>query len=241
MKLNELTLNEYQRRAMSCERYAWRIVEKKTRLQETTDKLQEAVRTKLNNNEQIRLGIVSAVFHTLAWEYADKCISYATEHRIEQTKALTRAAKEARQEWERNMEKTFGQNGFNVHREQVKEIFERWQTDFAVMYFTVSNEYKRTMPGVPYEELSVNAITGMQVIKVFHKWAKEAGEVLVRRMGITEASINTKYMDKLYAILDAYAGNLSPNFQQDKTDFVLCREIFYKNVLSTIFNVNVRK
>lgn len=187
-------------------------------------------------DEQVQIAFIPLVIENLIWIYADKCIAYAVENRMDVLKKLTRAARHVKDEYERFQRQSLDNKHIENERENARKFIAHCGNDFTIMYYTINGEYKRTNPDFPHDKLATNAIIGMLLIRYLDAWNKKIDGIIADKLGKGKNSVRTPEMDKLYAVLDAYAGNLGA-FNFNKPDISMCMTILNRRLNGMHFEV----
>ena len=80
-------------------------------------------------------------------------------------------------------------------------------TDFAVLWYSVNNEFKRLYPNVAYDEMRTDAIIARMMIEALRHHQREMNRLIATKMHDDSRVVENPYVTKLYTILDAFIGN----------------------------------
>lgn len=194
------------------------------------------IQQNFTEEDTIRMIIKPLVLQALVWQYADKCMQWGIDNQVDALKKLCRAVRHIREEDEQYKRQPLRNGSLEKVAEEARRFVEVCGNDFTILYFVVLREYKRIQPDSSNAECSVNAIIGMLLVRFIDAWNIRMNKIIARRLGNENVGLSLPKMQKLYACLDAYAGDID-GFNWQHRDIALCLTILRNKLEKVELNV----
>lgn len=166
--------------AMSSERYAWKILRTDYAEDETEAKVVR-IKQAIPMDKQKQYTYVPLLLQGIVLHYADACLKYAVEHRLDAMKKVSRALRKVIEAWDEDMSRG-GRNVHLVARNVANDFIEMHQWHFVTLYNVLNQEYKRLKPDYEHIELITNALAGRLMVGLLvaleNKYANIVGEAI---------------------------------------------------------------
>lgn len=196
----------------NAKRFKWRpstqeaLVEQEFR--ETVEGSTKAMMENLTIDEQMRISFVPLIITELAWTYAEKAMVCAARDKVEILKKLNRTLKELHKKYNSELRKDLDYSHAEKTIEQTKRCIEEIDRDLTVLYFSVNQEFKRTTPEYPCDELRTYAIISTLFVDLLEKWNREMDQFLAEKLSDHELSpsVVPPIVEQLRKGMVAFAG-----------------------------------
>lgn len=208
------------------------------------DRLRDAVSTesilleRLSKQEQVRATIVPLVIAHIAWYFADKVTSIAAQQRVSILKKLSREVKSLRHDYDYRMRNSMSHSNIKEVEEQIKMFESIIGMDIQILYFSVNNEFKRTMPNYPHDELRTYAIMSVLFIDYLQEYNNKMSDMLLER--IPEKNLSripvSPVLEKLRKVMELVSG-VSKKFNYKDRNIVLSMAVIKNRVNGIEFSV----
>lgn len=142
----------------------------------------KAMMERLTLDEQMRVSFVPLIITQLAWRYADKAMECAARDKVSILKKLSRTLKMVRQKYDDELRRELDCVHFCKIIEQTEMCISKISHDLAILYFSANQEFKRSTPEYPYDELRTYAIMSSLFIKLLESYNKEMDKLLSERL-----------------------------------------------------------
>lgn len=244
--------NKKQQLHINSERFNWRVVTekdiaraekrisdrfladmKKAAEIDYRKKVSESVHEMINafdEDECVQIMFVPLVIAQLAFIYADKAKQYCIDHRISETKPVSRAIDKIKSDWETLLSKDLDREHRDNIKQQTMEFLEYdMQRQINIFYFTLLNEFNRQYPNDPYPALRVYTHISVLFILAYDRHNRKMDDLIETRSCKGKSISNPILTDKLFAQMSAYCGN----FILKKTKHMETFERIFDNAIST--------
>lgn len=185
--------------------------------------------------EHIQITFVPLILNEIAWTFALKAIRLGARDKVQDLRKLSRVLRELRDHYERVVCKDLTARDLQRMQNQAQEFMQECAYDFQIMYFTASNVFSKQYGKQPFEEMRVNALLAMLVIRYTDEHNKRCDAMLEQRLGKIQAAKRMPDMDRLYSGMDAYTGELPVPFNFADTNLQMCMGILRNNLLKQQF------
>ena len=184
--------------------------------------------------ENMNIAFVPLIISYIAWAYADKVIAYCADHKISDTKKLSRVIKEVKQKYKYDLEKDLDHRHMKALDNETERFMGELSSEFAILWFSVNNEIKRVYPSLLYDEMRTDAMISMMMIKFLRQHNAKMDELVKRKMHVGSCSIENPYMDALFSAMDAYFGECTLSYNKHMDTWV---KIFQNHIKSIRFEL----
>lgn len=176
--------------AMSCERYAWRIVEKDY-AEEKAKAETERMRRALPSDKLLMYVNAPLLLQGIVLHYAEACLAYATERRLDGViKKTSRAMRIVIAALEEDMSRE-GMEVSAVARRMAYDFMAKHQWHFFTLYNVLNQEYKRFKPDYEHIDLITNALAGRLLTQLLVSMENRYYSKLAEAAGIDYDGKNT--------------------------------------------------
>lgn len=226
---------------INSERFGWEVVtpeqlvaEKKEAQfkQQCKDDVQRILQA-FTFEEHVQITYVPLVLNEIAWQFALKAMALAARDRVQDLKKLNRVLKELRVHYERVVCADMLPSDLNRIQEQTLEFMQEHAYNFQIMYYTACNVFTKQFGKLDFEEMRVNALLAMLVIRYTDEHNKRCDEMLRSRLGKITAAKRMPTMDSLYSGMDAFTGELPQPFNFTDTNLQMCVGIMRNKLLQS--------
>ena len=193
---------------------------------------------RLSKQEQVRATIVPLVIAHIAWDFADKVTSIAAQQRVSILKKLSRDIKSLRHDYDYRMRNSMSHSNIKEVEEQINMFESSIGMDIQILYFSVNNEFKRTMPNYPNDELRTYAIMSVLFIDYLQEYNNETSDMLLER--IPEKNLSripvSPVLEKLRKVMELVSG-VSKKFNYKDRNIGLSMAVIKNRVNGIEFSV----
>lgn len=163
---------------------------------------------RLTLNEQMRVSFVPLIITQFAWIYADKAMECAARDKIGLLKKLSRTLKMVHQRYDDELRRELDYVHFCKIIEQTEMCINKMSHDLTILYFSVNQEFKRSTPEYPYDELRTYAIMSTLFIRLLESHNKEMDKLLAERLRDRHLAPNVTppLIQHLNTGMEAFAG-----------------------------------
>lgn len=157
--------------------------------------------------ENMNIAYVPLVLTTLAFEYTHRVLEQCAVRKIQATKGLCRATRKVEDDYWNFVRKDLNQSKINAVKRETYRYLDEISNDFAILWYSVNNEFKRLYPDVLYDEMRTDAIIARMMIEALRDHQSRMNKVIREKMHDSSRVVENPYVTKLYDILDAFCGN----------------------------------
>lgn len=137
---------------------------------------------RLTLDEQMRVSFLPLVITQMAWHYAEGAMARAARDKVAILKKLSRTLKAARQDYDSELRRELGHGSYARVIDQAEECIGRMRHDLAILYFSVNGEFKRAMPGYPYDEMRTYAIMSVLLVDLLQEHNRDMDKLLADKL-----------------------------------------------------------
>lgn len=228
------------------DRFNWERVELKVLAAEQAEaKFKQAVKTDVERilhaftvKEHMFITFVPLILNEIAWNFAFKAIELGARDRVSDLRKLSRTLRELHQHYERVVCKDLRPQDLQRIQEQAVEFMQEHAYHFQIMYYTACNVFTKQFGKLPFEEMRVNAILAMAVIRYTDEHNKRSDDMLRARLGKIQAAVRMPVMDCLYKGMDAYTGELPEPFNFADTNMQISMGVMRNNLHNSEFLIS---
>ena len=157
--------------------------------------------------ENMNIAYVPLVLTTMSFEYLHKVLQECASYKIQATKELTRAARYVEDAYWNFIRQDLDWSRITAVKNETIRFMDEIATDFAILWYSVNNEFKRLYPDVAYDEMRTDAIIARMMIEALREHQKRMNRLIATKMHDNSRVVENPYVTKLYTILDAFCGN----------------------------------
>ncbi len=192
----------------------------------------------LTVGEQLRVSFVPLIITHIAWHYAEKAMECAARDKVSILKKLSRVLKMARKKYEDDLRRDLDNAHIRHIAQQAEMCMEKIQRDLTILYFSVSQEFKRTTPDYPYDELRTYAIMSMMFIELLEQHNKEMDKLLEEKLHdkTLASSILPPVVSSLHTGMAAFYG-VEGKFNYEEQNVALAMKVIKNRIDSIEFSV----
>ena len=117
--------------------------------------------------ENENVSFVPLVVAEIAWHYAFKVLNYCGKYKIQDTKELTRAIRTLREHYRWMLSETLDFEHLRKVADETRKLMDNISSDMQILWFTVSNEIKLRYPNIEYEDMRVDAMISIMLLKYY--------------------------------------------------------------------------
>lgn len=225
---------------INADRFDWKLItidelKEEYFKQEMADDTQKLI-NKFSFEEHMQMSFVPMIITHIVWHYADMVLAQAAANRIIMFKKAGREVKYVKQRYEEECRKDLDYNHLKSIGEETNRFLQECSYHFEILWFSVNKAFKKSMPEYPYSEMRTNAIIAILLIRFLYEHNKAMDKLIAQKLGGAKNSIRNQWTDKLYTLMEAYAGELGKFDYQDK-DINLCMSVFQNNINKIQFNI----
>lgn len=194
---------------------------------------------RLTTEEQMRVSFVPLIITRLAWVYADKAMTCAARDRVSLLKKLCRELKQVKQDYEREIRRELDYSHVKNVEEQTDMCIDEMGRDLQILYFSVNQEFKRSVPEYPYDELRTYAIISVLFVDYLQSYNRDIDRLLavkLRDRHLSE-SIVPPLIEKLRHIMRGFAG-IEDKFNFNDRNVTLAMAVIKNRINSIEFSIS---
>lgn len=147
-------------------------------ISESTKRMTET----LTIEEQMRVSFVPLIITQLAWNYAEDAMRCAARDKVSILKKLSRTLKMVHNKYEDELKRDLDYRHVENVRKQTDMCIDELKRDLTILYFSVNQEFKRSTPEYPFDELRTYAIISTLFIDLLSDYNKEVDKLLAKRL-----------------------------------------------------------
>lgn len=224
---------KYGTMRINSQRFGWeRVTIQQLKAEKQEAQSKQAVKTDVQRileaftvQEHMEITFVPLVLNEIAWELAQKAMTLAARDKVQELKKLNRVLKELRQHYVRTVCQDLLPSDFDRLHRQSLEFMQEHTYNFQILYYTASNVFSKQYHSQPFEEMRVNALLAMLVIRYTDEHNKRCDAMLAQRLGKITAAKRMPAMDSLYTGMEAFAGELPEPFNFADSNLQMCMGI----------------
>lgn len=194
---------------------------------------------RLTTEEQMRVSFVPLIITRLAWVYADKAMTCAARDRVSLLKKLCRELKQVRQDYEREIRSELDYSHVKKVEEQTYMCISEMGRDLQILYFSANQEFKRSIPECPYDELRTYAIISVLFVNYLQSYNREIDKLLAVKLhdrNLAE-SIVPPLIEKLRYIMNGFA-RIDNKFNFNDKNVTLAMSVIRNRINSIEFSIS---
>ncbi len=224
---------KYGTMRINSQRFGWEhVTMQQLKAEKKEAQFKQAVKTDVQRileaftvQEHMEITFVPLVLNEIAWELARKAMELAARDRVSDLRKLNRVLKELRQYYERTVCKDLLPSDFDRLHRQSMQFMQEHAYNFQILYYTASNVFSKQYHSQPFEEMRVNALLAMLIIRYTDEHNKRCDKMLEQRLGKITAAKRMPAMDSLYTGMEAFAGELPEPFNFADNNLQMCMGI----------------
>ena len=180
------------------------------------------------------VSFVPLVVAEMAWHYAMKVLDYCAKYKIRDTKELTRAIRMLREHYRWMLSDTLDLEHRRKLFDETEKLMNNISSDMQILWFTVSNEIKLRYPDIEYEDMRVDAMISIMLLKYYRNHNAKMDKKINRLQKLDIKWQENPYISALYLSMDAYFGKTPISYNEHMECW---EKIFIKNIVNTDFKV----
>lgn len=178
------------------------------------------IKATLTQDEILRFGYVPFVIARLVWDYADTILDICIQMRLQETKRLSRAVRQLKDDYDRNripyIDKTHEDNESRNMLIIEEAIEEHTDLFFLNLRCAVEREYPELTP--EYRQLIYAVYQCRAMLSVCLRYAEVQRAHVAKRMGWVLNSMLPPQVKALEPLIIAFAGDKTLGADWDKTE-----------------------
>ena len=160
--------------------------------------------------ENMQIAFFPLVITEIAWYFTDKVLELAAAYRISETKKLSRAVKELRKAYISDCLKDLDRKHFDHMVFETGKFIKESEVDLSLLYYSSSNELKRTNAGLPYTDMRTYAYMALAMIDALSEHNKRMDKLIAERLG-RDSRIKSSVLPKsIVALKECMEAYMSP-------------------------------
>lgn len=224
---------KYGTMRINSQRFGWeRVTIQQLKAEKQEAQFKQTVKTDVQRileaftvQEHMEISFVPLVLNEIAWELAQKAMALAARDKVQDLKKLNRVLKELRHHYVRTVCKDLLPSNFDRLHSQSLEFMQEHAYNFQIMYWTATNVFSKQYHRLPFEEMRVNALLSMLIIRYTDEHNKRCNAMLEQRLGKITTAKRMPAMDRLYTGMNAFAGELPEPYNFADSNLQMCMGI----------------
>lgn len=208
------------------------IYKKNVDSRENARKLQERLTPKEIND----VCFIPMVYAEMAWEFAERAISYAIRDKNDQLKKLSRMLKEAHRDYYESVIAHLAKKYHDRLIASTHEYMAEIDHDINILYYGVNQNIKTNNKNkdLPHEEQTTYAVMAMLIVDLLRQHNVEVNKLLSKRLDNMIPSVIDNRILAMYKGMVAYAGT-DIKVQYSDVNMNLALDIVKKRVDNLLF------
>lgn len=222
------------------QRFGWEQVtvtqlvqeEKEAKFRQAVKEDTERILHAFTVEEHMQITFVPLILNEIAWHFAFEAMRLGAAYRVQDLRKLSRVLKhELYDHYVHVVCKDLRPKDLYRLQEQAKEYMAEQRYNFQIMFYTASNVFSKQYGKVEFEDMRVNALLCMAIIRYTDEHNKRCDAMLRERLGKIQAAVRMPAMDKLYSGMECFLGELGEPFNFADTQLQMCMGILRNNLL----------
>lgn len=183
--------------------------------------------------ENMEISYVPLIITELAWHYADKALQKAASYMISSTKKLSRACKELRKSYLKEVSKDIDMSHQSKFMNETKKLIEVCQYDLTILWYSINQHLKTNHYELPYLDLRTDAYLSAAMVGMLKEHNEKVSKMVGDRIGDYRDFTNPKTL----ALKDCMEAFVSPAEVEITSHIKTGMEIMKKNMKLIEFNM----
>ncbi len=192
-------------------------------LAEAAHSTTDALEHELSYEMQLKAFFTPLIISELIWHYAFAAADLAVRHKVSFLRPVTRRLKELRQEYEQSLQKDLSPSKMQALARRTQQILDNRQQQLYMLHINICQEFKRTAPNYPCEDLRVNAMTAVMLVQLLEDYYAYVNRdilslVQTKQVPFSVVSVQQRRLQKLCRAMAAVEGA----FNEQNPSIVAC-------------------
>ena len=163
--------------------------------------------------ENMNIAFVPLIITEVAWYFAFKVVRFGIDNRISETKKLSRAVKELRENYLRDCRKDPDRTHIEKMEKSADEFVKKCHTDFMLLFYSLNNELKKQWATDPYLDMRTDACIAMVMLQMLKEHNKRMYALMSEKLGGEVPVYTNPINESLRDCMEAYAAPCKFKFE----------------------------